>query len=135
MLDVDHFKEVNDTFGHTKGDEVLTQIANLLSKSFRGGDIVGRLGGDEFMVFSPSMKDYVHIVQKCDELIKSLTLNITEGDKTVTVTASIGVAIFPMDADNYHDLYETADKALYYAKEHGRNCYYIYSDLVSTNAI
>ena len=135
MLDVDHFKEVNDTFGHAKGDEVLTQIASLLSKSFRGGDIVGRLGGDEFMVFSPSMKDYVHIVQKCDELIKSLTLNITEGDKTVTVTASIGVSIFPMDADNYHDLYETADKALYYAKKHGRNCYYIYSDLVSTNAI
>ena len=129
MFDIDHFKEVNDTFGHSKGDEALKKFAEILSKSFRAGDFVGRLGGDEFMVFSPCFNDHSVLVKKCSELLQVLSFEITDGEKTVSVSASIGVAIFPDNADTYDDLYKAADKALYHSKENGRNRYTFYSDI------
>ncbi len=129
ILDIDHFKEVNDTLGHSFGDEVLMKFARELSKCFRGGDIVGRLGGDEFMVFSPSLTDKRNITQKANELIKALNFTIDKDDITVDISSSIGISIYPINGETYDELYETADKALYYAKKHGRNGFNLYSDI------
>jgi len=128
IIDVDHFKKVNDTFGHSRGDEVLMRVSKELSKTFRGGDIVGRLGGDEFMVFSPGLSSYENIVQKSVELNNILRFPVEGDGKSVDVSVSIGVAIYPQDAETYQDLYKKSDKALYYVKYHGRNGYCIYSD-------
>ena len=133
IIDIDHFKEVNDTFGHGRGDEVLIRIGRELSKSFRGGDIVGRLGGDEFMVFSPTLKGYEHIASKAKELNEILRYKLEEDGKSVEVSVSIGAVTYPEDAENYQDLYKKADKALYFVKEHGKNGYCIYSDLERVN--
>ena len=129
IIDVDCFKEVNDTFGHGRGDEVLMRVGRELSKSFRGGDIVGRLGGDEFMVFSPTLKGYDNVVQKAKELNETLSSRIEEDGKTVVISVSVGIAEYPQDAETYDDLYKMADKALYFVKEHGKNGYCVYSDL------
>ncbi|MCR4902635.1 MAG: sensor domain-containing diguanylate cyclase [Butyrivibrio sp.] len=132
MLDIDYFKNVNDTLGHGKGDEVLIKVATILSKSFRGGDIVGRLGGDEFMVFSPSLKDYDSIANKCKELNNSFRFTVSNDEgKSVNISASIGVSAYPQDADNYHDLYKKTDEALYYSKNHGKDRYCIYCDIAN----
>ncbi len=133
IIDVDHFKNVNDSLGHSKGDAVLMKVARGLSKSFRGGDIVGRLGGDEFMVFSPTLTEYEHIVQKAKELNETLRFTVEDGDKSVDITVSIGISTYPHDAETYEELYKTADKALYYVKEHGKNGYCIYSDYQRMN--
>lgn len=133
IIDIDHFKEVNDTFGHGRGDEVLMEVGRVLSKSFRGGDIVGRLGGDEFMVFSPTLNDYDHIAQKAKELNEAIKRTIKEDDKSVDISVSIGITIYPNDAENYDELYEKADRALYFVKEHGKNGYCLYSDLSRIN--
>jgi len=133
IMDIDHFKEVNDTFGHSRGDEVLMSVGRELSKSFRGGDIVGRLGGDEFMVFSPTLNGYDHVVQKAKELNDILRQEIEDDGKIVNISVSIGIAIYPHDAENYDELYKKADKALYYVKEHGKNGYCVYSDLEIIN--
>ncbi|MCR5641458.1 MAG: sensor domain-containing diguanylate cyclase [Lachnospiraceae bacterium] len=126
ILDIDHFKQINDTFGHTQGDELLIRFAHALTKSFRGGDIIGRLGGDEFMVFSPTMTEREAIERKAIELNKNLCDYICDDEHgTIQTTVSIGIAIFPADGLSYRDLYKSADAALYYVKEHGRNghCY------------
>ncbi len=129
IMDVDHFKEVNDTFGHGKGDEVLMKVGRELSKSFRGGDIVGRLGGDEFMVFSPTLNAYDNVIQKAQELNETLKYTLEEDGKSVEISVSIGTATYPQDAETYAELYKKADRALYFVKKHGRNGYCVYSDL------
>ncbi|SFG34744.1 diguanylate cyclase (GGDEF) domain-containing protein [Lachnospiraceae bacterium C7] len=130
MLDIDNFKEVNDTFGHGKGDELIIKFANELSKEFRSGDIVGRLGGDEFMVFSPTLSDRKSIEKKAKELQNKLKWTIEENGIKVYVSVSIGVAIYPTDGKSYEELYKLADKALYYVKEHEKNGYCIYSEKI-----
>ncbi len=134
IIDIDRFKEVNDTFGHSRGDEVLRKIGKELSKTFRGGDIVGRLGGDEFMVFSPTLNIYENVAQKAKELNDALRFTVEEDGKSISISASIGIAIYPHDAENYEDLYKKSDKALYYVKEHGKDGYCIFSDLERQNS-
>jgi len=133
LLDIDCFKQINDTYGHTKGDELLVSLAHKLTKSFRGGDIIGRLGGDEFMVFSPTMTDSLAIERKAEEL--NMTLRELVRDETQTpihTSVSIGIARFPEDAISYRELYKAADAALYYAKEHGKNQHCYYKDIAQT---
>jgi len=129
ILDIDNFKQINDNFGHRKGDEVLHMFANELSKAFRAGDIVGRLGGDEFMVFSPTLNEYDHIENKAQELKELFQWTISEAGKAVNISVSIGVAIYPKDGATYEELYKTADKALYYVKEHKKDGYCIYGKI------
>ena len=122
LLDVDHFKEVNDTYGHLQGDEVLQQVAALLQRSFREYDVVGRAGGDEFIVFMRKLKNTDALRQKC-ELLTEQARRIVMPDG-VPLSISLGAALTP-NGHSFNEVYMMADKALYAAKAAGRDCYRI----------
>lgn len=125
MIDVDHFKKVNDTFGHIAGDRVLATIGRLIQNAFRGMDVAGRMGGDEFAVFLRDIKSR-EIAVELAERLQNEVQNAFSGDLEKCVTLSIGISIYPECGMKFEDLYDAADKALYYVKEHGRASYRIY---------
>jgi diguanylate cyclase (GGDEF)-like protein/PAS domain S-box-containing protein len=123
FLDLDHFKLANDTLGHTLGDRLLQAVADRLRGSVREGDIIARVGGDEFTILLsqlPVVEDAVSVAQKVMEAV-ALPLEV-EGH-TLYVTTSIGVALFPDDGHDADALLKNADVAMYRAKEAGRNAY------------
>lgn len=125
ILDIDDFKLVNDTFGHAMGDQVIADFAGKIKRQFRESDIVGRIGGDEFVVFVPiPSKEWLE--KKVEALSQSLRYEFLQGDKSSSITSSIGVAISPEDGENFETLYQNADGALYQAKEGGKNRYTFY---------
>ncbi|MDO4966674.1 MAG: diguanylate cyclase [Lachnospiraceae bacterium] len=129
LLDVDNFKKINDTMGHAFGDEVLMNLGHQIKAWFRVNDIVGRIGGDEFMVFIKDIKDEA-VVKREGNRIKQFFEGFTVGDYTkYSPTASIGGAVFPNDAKDFESLYKAADKAVYKSKKDGKNRVSFYSDL------
>lgn len=127
IVDLDHFKDVNDNLGHPKGDELLKQTASTLTRSFRRDDIICRLGGDEFCIFMKSSQKIKNIQEKADLLNdRGRILLKTQDGREIKVSMSIGIALFPADATDYMGLYNAADKALYVAKESGRDCSCMY---------
>jgi diguanylate cyclase (GGDEF)-like protein len=121
MLDIDHFKQVNDTYGHTVGDQILQGVADSCRQELRGVDVVGRYGGDEFVILLPE-NDLTTAEQVAERLRKSIAqrrLNTTRGP--ATVTASLGVAAMDGKSPTLETLLSRADQALYGAKEKGRN--------------
>lgn len=121
MIDLDHFKDVNDTFGHAAGDRLLEDVGKVLNDSFKGRDIVGRMGGDEFMVFMTDIKNADDAIMISGRLNRMLTKRIQKSDGEITVTASIGIAICDASITEYDVLFSHADSALYKTKEGGRN--------------
>lgn len=128
MLDVDDFKNINDTFGHGFGDSALTELACKLKGVFRSSDIVGRIGGDEFMILMKDLKAPEMIAEKASDICKALLCNYEKDGKTCTISASVGVAVFPQDGTTYDELYKKADTALYRAKSNGKNNFMFYND-------
>jgi len=121
MCDLDHFKLVNDTYGHLAGDEVLRVFAGLLKKHARGSDIVCRFGGEEFVLFLPDMPSAV-AYQRAEQLRTELAAKpITFGAAVIRVTASFGVATFPENGQTMDSLIGAVDAAMYQAKEAGRD--------------
>jgi len=121
MLDIDHFKRVNDTFGHKVGDQILQGVAASCRKTLRGVDVLGRYGGDEFVILLPE-NDRAAAVQVAERLRKKIAhiqLNTDKG--TAKVTASLGVATVDCDKPSLETLLNQADNALYIAKKRGRN--------------
>lgn len=121
MLDIDHFKDVNDSYGHQVGDAVLQALGNALKTSVRAGDIVCRYGGEEFILVLPGMRaeDGRMQAEKLRMMIASLT--VSGRDQSVSVTISIGGSVFPHDGTSSDELIAVADRALYRAKQNGRN--------------
>ncbi|MFW0693847.1 diguanylate cyclase [Aliarcobacter butzleri] len=119
LLDIDYFKKVNDNFGHQVGDEVLIESAQILSKNIRNVDILGRWGGEEFLVICPETKieDAIKVASHINEAIKLHKFSTYPN----TITMSLGVASFNKDIKNIDDIILNADKALYQAKEEGRD--------------
>lgn len=129
LFDVDNFKKINDTMGHAFGDEVLMSLGHQIKAWFRVNDIVGRIGGDEFMIFVKDIKDDALIRREGDR-IKQFFEGFTVGDYTkYSPTASVGGAVFPNDAKDFESLYKAADKAVYKSKRDGKNRVSFYSDL------
>jgi len=122
LVDLDGFKDINDTLGHSAGDAVLREISRRITDCARPLDTVARLGGDEFAVLLPSSPDQRTIAGEADCLLSTLSAPITLDDRTVHVGASIGIALFPRDGRHAEDLLSAADLALYQAKDEGRNC-------------
>lgn len=120
-LDIDHFKNINDTYGHPFGDLVLTRIAERMQGCVRLYDIVGRVGGEEFLIVAPATPpdEAVSLAERIITAIRQET--IAENTVRVTVTASAGVAVIHPDDNGIDDLLKRADRALYRAKEEGRN--------------
>src|SRR5690606_6528857 len=122
-LDLDFFKEVNDSLGHDKGDELLKEVARRLSRSVRSGDLVARLGGDEFTVILTNGDDLDRLDTVCRRILKAVSEPYTLMHNVVTVSASLGVTLYPRDARNVTELLQNADLAMYSAKDAGRNQY------------
>lgn len=123
VIDLDHFKEVNDFFGHQFGDEVLVEFSRGLKKIFRSNDYIGRFGGDEFVVIVNSLPNMEVVIRKAEQ-IKLLAFNLVVNGKAKIVTASIGIAIAPQNGRDYETLFAAADKALYHVKRNGKNGYH-----------
>lgn len=125
ILDIDNFKNVNDTCGHAVGDLVITDFARNLHRQFREDDIAGRIGGDEFVVFVPVLsKDWVE--KKAGNLAQALQYEFSDGAVRCQISASIGVAIAPEAGADFETLYKCADYALYQTKKRGKKGYTIY---------
>ncbi len=123
FIDIDGFKDVNDRFGHAVGDEMLRQIAARLVGCLRESDTVARLGGDEFTVIledGKRVEDAGHVATK---ILKTIATPYSVGERELVVTASIGIAVYPVDGDSYEDLLKGADTAMYQSKAAGRNTY------------
>ena len=123
IIDLDHFKEVNDLLGHQFGDKVLVEFAKGLKKIFRPNDCIGRFGGDEFVVIVDSLPNMEVVVRKAEQ-IKQIAFNLALEGRSHFVTASIGIAIAPHSGRDYDSLFAAADKAVYYVKNHGKNGYH-----------
>lgn len=127
MIDIDHFKKVNDSVGHIAGDGVIANVAAQIKSCFREDDIEGRFGGDEFAILMCNTKDVSMVERKCLQLSRELDLFYQNGNKKSKITLSIGVALFPVHGNDYRSLCEKADRALYASKRRGRDTYTIYS--------
>lgn len=129
IIDIDYFKKVNDVYGHMKGDEVLKKVASIIQNEVREDGLVGRFGGDEFLVIFYNAYDMENMRERLRSIKNSIASSFvkTESGEDISVTLSIGCAAYPKDADNYEDLFFLADFALYRAKEKGRNRYIIYN--------
>ncbi|WP_349763862.1 sensor domain-containing diguanylate cyclase [Fusobacterium sp. SYSU M8D902] len=127
ILDLDNFKEINDKFGHSYGDKVLIEIAQILKNKFRPNDIIGRLGGDEFVIFLNGVENY-EAAEKYIECLKLAVEKVYKKESvTVKISGSIGFSISPDDGSTFEELYTRADLALYEIKKCGKNNYKKYT--------
>ncbi|MEW6165749.1 MAG: EAL domain-containing protein [Pseudomonadota bacterium] len=125
-LDLDGFKPINDTWGHDAGDRVLVEIANRLKDGLRGGDTVARLGGDEFVLLLLGLSDADECDTAMQRLLGEIARPLTLLPDPVTVSGSIGLALFPHDDSDPDTLLRHADQAMYAAKQAGKNCYHLF---------
>ncbi|HEY0224211.1 MAG TPA: EAL domain-containing protein [Pseudolabrys sp.] len=125
-IDLDHFKDVNDTLGHPVGDELIRKVTLRLSRALRGGDLVARLGGDEFAVISSIGDDTVKMMALAQRLIAAICAPYAIGGQNIVIGASIGIAVIGRDCAGSADIMRFADMALYRAKNEGRNRACIY---------
>jgi diguanylate cyclase (GGDEF)-like protein/PAS domain S-box-containing protein len=120
LMDLDHFKHVNDTLGHAAGDHLLKTFGERLKASVRGSDLVARLGGDEFAVILEGVKEQDDLLKAGEGILTRLHAPIRYGERVLSAGASIGGALFPLDAVSAHELFNNADTALYAIKNSGR---------------
>lgn len=123
LFDVDKFKAINDVYGHNAGDEVLRNIARRLQEAVRESDTIGRLGGDEFLVILPFIKDKEASTMVANKVVDYVGKPILWNNRYLDVYISIGIAIYPEDSENTEALIHNADSAMYYTKQKGGNAY------------
>jgi diguanylate cyclase (GGDEF)-like protein len=134
MLDIDHFKKINDTYGHQAGDAILQSLGKILIASTRQLDRVARFGGEEFVIIAPeiSKNDVYSMAERLRNIVANHQFLISEGNglaTTIPVTISLGLASIPTDADSKSGLLKGADQALYEAKHRGRNQVIAFADI------
>ncbi len=134
FADLDGFKTINDTLGHAAGDQLLQVIASRLAAEIRGSDLAVRLGGDEFMVIAPEVNHPEDCATLARKLLDRIAQPVRLGDEAVSVSASIGIALYPDNADSTTDLIMAADSAMYAAKSRGRNHFSFYSEAMASRA-
>ena len=134
FVDVDHFKDINDTFGHAAGDIVIRTIAERLATCLREEDSAARLAGDEFAVLLPHLSGPDDVITVAERIMKVLKEPMTIAEVRIVSTVSIGIALYPLDGATPDELVASADAAMYRAKEAGRNTYQIYSAELATRA-
>jgi diguanylate cyclase (GGDEF)-like protein len=123
LIDLDQFKEVNDSFGHDMGDLLLKEAATRITNCVRDSDTVARLGGDEFTVLIPQLANTCHVNDIAQKIITSLAEPFHLRNEVMQISASLGITLYPDDAGNIDDLMKHADQAMYVAKKDGRNRY------------
>lgn len=128
MIDIDNFKNINDTHGHMYGDRVIGQVASILNSTMNGRGIVGRFGGDEFFLFTNWINSEMELRAVLTSLRKQVQSTFENQEKGCKVTLSIGVSRAPEDGRSYEELFKKADKCLYLAKFKGKNRFVIYEE-------
>lgn len=128
IIDIDDFKTINDRLGHLYGDAVLSELSESLRRIFRDCDIVGRIGGDEFLVFIEGLQSEHMIIKKAQNICKEfLRTYANEKNEDYTVSSSVGIAVCPKDGESFEELFKCADAALYTTKAQGKNGYSFYN--------
>lgn len=128
LLDLDNFKKINDTFGHYFGNQVLRDIAEILTGKFRHDDIVARMGGDEFAVFLLNTTGFEKMEHIFQGLVKECNRTYEKDGDSVTISASLGIAEAPKQGQTFEELFQKADKALYEVKRKSKNGYQLYQE-------
>lgn len=134
FIDLDHFKEINDSLGHLVGDYVLIHVARLIETQFRDVDTIARLGGDEFCLIIDSLEDIQTVSVVAEKLVEMLQHPICIDKHELYVTSSIGISIFPADGETPETLLRNADAAMYKAKNEGRNSFQFYTEDMTAKA-
>ena len=127
-LDIDNFKEVNDTFGHLYGDAVLSETAKKIQKLCRSDTLIGRLGGDEFVAFFPRLQSEEVLMHAAERLQTALVNTYTSGSHMVKTSVSMGISFYPRHGTTFTELYDKADIAMYHCKRNGKNGWTVYQD-------
>ncbi len=135
MIDLDGFKFVNDTLGHSAGDGVLREVAKRLVACARAGTLCVRLGGDEFALLLPCLSDRRDLLALAQQIIAVISEPVLLDGRTVNIGASVGIAIYPQDGENAEILFASADLALYQAKNEGRHCTRYFSGHLKSEAL
>src|SRR5258708_14173164 len=134
FLDIDRFKGITDSLGHTVGDIVLSSIADRLRMHVREADSVARFGGDEFTILVPKLERAEDAARIAAKVLEQMREPIDIGDRELCVTASIGVSIYPQDGEDAESLVMNADAAMYRAKDHGRDNFQLYAPSMNATA-
>jgi len=135
FIDLDHFKEINDSLGHLVGDQVLIHVANMIQTNFREIDTISRLGGDEFSLIIDSLEGIESVSTIAQKLVALLQHPICIDKRELYVTCSIGISIYPNDGELPENLLRNADSAMYKAKSEGRNSYQFYTEDMTQKAL
>lgn len=135
FIDLDRFKNVNDSLGHSVGDEILKEAAKRLTSSVRTGDTVSRLGGDEFVVLFPKVRDEGNLADLTIKLREKLQQSYMVNGISLHMTPSIGIAVYPEDGEDPNTLIKNADAAMYLAKEKGRNNFQFYTPTLNAKTL
>jgi len=135
FIDLDNFKEVNDSLGHDIGDKLLIEVANRMSKGLRASDSLSRLGGDEFTVIVNNINKIEDLSRIIQTILNTFKEPINIKNNTLYINMSIGISIYPTDAKEVNDLLKHADSAMYKAKDNGRNTYCFYNEDMTKKAL
>lgn len=128
FVDLDRFKNINDSLGHSVGDQVLQEAAERIKQCVRDEDIVARIGGDEFLIALPKLEGKTEAAAAADRLLRRMAVSIPSHGRLFTISCSIGISMFPEHGADYETLIRKADAAMYCAKEDGRNRYRFFTE-------
>ena len=134
FIDLDNFKDVNDSLGHDQGDQLLIEAARRISRCVRESDVVARMGGDEFVVILPDITESAHAARIAQTLLSALAQSFPLAQGTVYVSASIGITVYPNDAQDDIALIQCADQAMYATKAQGRNDFSFFTPVMQSQA-
>jgi diguanylate cyclase (GGDEF)-like protein/PAS domain S-box-containing protein len=134
-LDLDQFKDVNDTLGHQVGDKLLVEAAKRLNDCVRESDILARVGGDEFTIIMGDLKNVDSVRRVASKILQELAEPFKLGSETAYISTSIGITLYPSDASEAGALFKNADQAMYAAKNLGRNCYQYFTTSMQEDAM
>jgi diguanylate cyclase (GGDEF)-like protein/PAS domain S-box-containing protein len=135
FVDLDRFKLINDTLGHDAGDQLLQEIAQRLREALRDSDVIARLGGDEFVVLIPEVSEPTQVAIIAHKILSTVIRPMVLAGQECRATASIGISMYPTDAQDEQALMKNADMAMYSAKDEGKNNFQFYSTRVNTQSL